>query len=70
MSVGQTVSVSIPSLPRRKGYTEWNLDNLPTRGIIEYISPHGFVVLMMLSNKTDKPLYRESFWIYELGDLK
>ena len=43
---------------------------LPTRGIIECISPHGFAVLMMLSNKTDKPLYRESFWIYELGDLK
>lgn len=60
MKVGDLVRVKREMLPTRDRYTEWNVLYRPVCGIVEYLTDRQ-VVLMMVSNQSGKPLYKESF---------
>ena len=60
MKVGDLVLVKREMLPTRDRYTEWNVLYRPVCGIIEYITDRQ-IGLLMISNQSGKPLYRESF---------
>lgn len=60
MKVGDLVRVKREMLPTRDRYTEWNVLYRPVCGIIEYITDRQ-IGLLMISNQSGKPLYKESF---------
>lgn len=57
MKIGDIVEVQRPYQYTRERYEEWRIKYGANCGIVEYISPHRWVSVVMFSRKTGKPLY-------------
>lgn len=63
--VGETIEVFQPKFPRRQGYFEMVDTFIARKGVVLWVSPAGWALVQMLQVGTDKPIYKECFFVRE-----
>lgn len=69
MKVGDKVKVNYPYLQKQGLRNVWDPVYRPVYGIVTFISSKWATVLLH-SRRTGKPLYRESFWLHDISQIR
>lgn len=67
MRIGEKVRIRRSTSVRNPVAVDWMMKYAALDGVVEYISPHGWVLVGLLRAGT--VLYREGFWVEDLTEV-